>query len=96
MIAVIHTMSGKHPYPAGVYLYEDKDEKAATDLAVKLCLEQEPPDDEAAVRKELAEDGVYRPEKYAEWSVSVVTHLGVGNHETPGSPDDDDEDEDEQ
>lgn len=81
MIAVIHIMSGKHPYPASVELFKDDDEKAATDAAVRLILEQEPPDDEAAIRKELAEEGTYRPEKYSEWSVSVVTHLAVNGEE---------------
>lgn len=77
MIAVIHIMSGKHPYPAQVVVFADADKQMAVDLAVRLSLEQEPPDDEAAIRKELAEDGVYRPEKYAEWSVSVVEGLEV-------------------
>ena len=77
MIAVIHIMQSNYPYPASTDLFGDDDAGAATEHAVKLIMEQEPPDDEATVRKELADEGFYRPEKYAEWSVSIVTGLTV-------------------
>ena len=55
--------------PTIVAMHFVSTEAEALALAVKMAQEQGADDDEETIRRELADEGRYRPEKYSEWAV---------------------------
>ena len=70
MFIVISSLNEDYPQVLDVQAFKEKG--PALDLAVRLALEQGATDDEECVRQELEDDGLYIPEKYSQWSVSVA------------------------
>lgn len=68
-VLVIQTLQGNYPQVASVQEFPNWAD--AVTAAVQIAKENDAPDSEDTIRNELFLDGVYTPEKHAEWAVII-------------------------
>lgn len=69
MYTVIGCLVENYPMVTNCYVLDSKEK--ALKVALQLCKEQGALDSDGIILAELLEDGVFRPTKHSEWSVTI-------------------------